>query len=550
MSIKPQPIAEIPALTQQVAKAAFPKGNPYLTLRDELGTVFKDADFTELFSNTGKPGLPPWRLALITLLQFRENLSDRQAADSVRSRIDWKYILGLELTDEGFDFSVLSEFRDRLIDSEQEHLLLDKLLDCAQEKGLLKPRGKQRTDATRVLASVRKLNRLELVGETMRAALNELATVAPEWLSDIVPNSNWYERYGRRVEDYQLPKSEAKRNAWAQAVGEDAYYLLFCLEASRIPDWEKLPQIQALKLMLDRHYEYDADGELNAQVRWKSKKELPRAETGIESPYDIDARFRSRRGVNWVGYAVHLSETCDDEQCHLITHVETTDASVHEAQRTEAIHQSLLNKKLPPSEHFVDSAYVSSEHLVNAKEQQIEIVGPTRQNMSWQAKLEGGYDETKFDINWGTETVMCPEGKVSTSWKPRVMLGTRDYIQVRFSGRDCSRCDAKALCTRSPQRSLNIRPRVQYEALERAREIHRSEAGQERYKRRAGIEGTISQGVRGFGLRRSRYRGLPKTHLQNVAIGAAINIDRLVNWINGVPLERTRVSRFKALEVA
>ena len=549
MSIQPQPIAPIPALTEQVAKAVFPKGNLYLTLRDELGTVFEDSDFIELFSNTGQPGLPPWRLALITLLQFRENLSDRQAAESVRARIDWKYLLGLELTDKGFDASVLSEFRDRLVDSEQESLLLDKLLHCAAEKGLLKPRGQQRTDATRVLASVRKLNRLELVGETMRAALNELATVEPEWLAAIVPDEKWYERYGRRVEDYQLPKSKAKRDAWAQRVGDDAYYLLISLEASTLYGWESLPSIQALKTTLEHHYEFIDDGPL-PEVRWKAKKELPHAKAGIESPYDVDARFRSRHGVNWVGYAVHLSETCEDDQCHLITHVETTDASVHEAQRTEAIHQSLLSKGLPPSEHFVDSAYVSSEHLVNAKEQQIEMVGPTRQNASWQSKLKGAYDETQFDINWATETVTCPEGKVSNSWKPRVRQDSRDYIQVRFSRRDCSTCYTKLLCTRSPQRSLNLRPQVQYEALEQAREQHRSKAGQERYKRRAGVEGTISQGVRGFGLRRSRYRGLAKTHLQNVAIGAAINIDRLVNWINGVPLEKTRVSRFKALEVA
>ncbi len=549
MSIQPQPIAPIPALTEQVAKAVFPKGNLYLTLRDELGTVFEDSDFIELFSNTGQPGLPPWRLALITLLQFRENLSDRQAAESVRARIDWKYLLGLELTDKGFDASVLSEFRDRLVESEHESLLLDKLLHCAAEKGLLKSRGQQRTDATRVLASVRKLNRLELVGETMRAALNELATVEPEWLAAIVPDEQWYERYGRRVEDYQLPTSKAKRDAWAQRVGDDAYYLLISLEASSLKDWEQLPSIQALKTTLERHYEFMNDGPL-PEVRWKAKKELPRAKAGIESPYDVDARFRSRHGMNWVGYAVHLSETCEDDQCHLITHVETTDASVHEAQRTEAIHQSLLDKGLPPSEHFVDSAYVSSEHLVNAKEQQIEMVGPTRQNASWQSKLKGAYDETQFDINWSAETVTCPEGKVSNSWKPRVRQDGRDHIQVRFSRRDCSTCYTKLLCTRSPQRSLNLRPQAQYEALEQAREQHRSQAGRERYKRRAGVEGTLSQAVRGFGMRHSRYRGLAKTHLQNVAIGAAINIDRLVNWINGVPLERTRVSRFKALEVA
>ena len=336
MSIKPQPIALIPADTQRVARAAFPKGNPYVTLRDELGTVFEDADFKALFSVTGQPGLPPWRLALVTVLQFRETLSDRQAADAVRSRIDWKYLLGLELTDEGFDFSVLSEFRGRLIASNQEHLLLDKLLQCCQAKGLIKSRGKQRTDATRVIAAIRKLNRLELVGETMRATLNELATVAPEWLTAIAPD-DWYERYGRRIEDYRLPKSEAKRNAYAQQVGEDAYYLLACLENSEVADWQSLAQIKALKLMLARHYEYNANASAADRVRWKSKKELPRAEAGIESPYDVDARFRSRSGVNWVGYAVHFSETCEDDECHLITHVETTDATVHEAQRTEAI---------------------------------------------------------------------------------------------------------------------------------------------------------------------------------------------------------------------
>ena len=150
--------------TAFVAKAAFPKGNPYLRLRDELGTVFDDKDFKELFATVGQPALQPWRTALVTVLQFRENLSDRQAADAVRSRIDWKYLLGLELTDEVFDFSVLSEFRKRLIDNNQEHLLLDKLLLRCQEKGLLKARGKQRTDATRVLASIRKLNRLEASG--------------------------------------------------------------------------------------------------------------------------------------------------------------------------------------------------------------------------------------------------------------------------------------------------------------------------------------------------------------------------------------------------
>ena len=203
MSIEYEPIGTVPTQTIRVAKAAFPKGNPYLTLRDELGPIFSDLDFVGLFSKTGKPAVPPWQLALVTLMQFRENLSDRQAADAVRSRIDWKYLLGLELTDCGFDFSVLSEFRHRLIAGQAEHLLLEQLLTHCRNLGLVKARGKQRTDSTRMLASIRALNRLELVAETLRAALNELATVVPDWLRQVAL-LDWYKRFafaGLKIHD-------------------------------------------------------------------------------------------------------------------------------------------------------------------------------------------------------------------------------------------------------------------------------------------------------------------------------------------------------------
>src|SRR6187551_2675269 len=174
MSLKPDPIQPVPEETARVARAAFRKGNPLLKLRDELGAVFADADFADLFPRLGQPGLPPWRLALVTLLQFRENLPDRQAAEAVRARIDWKYLLGLELDDPGFDASVLCEFRSRLLAAGAEERLLERLLDRAKALDLIKARGRQRTDATHVLASIRAMNRLELVAESLRAALNEL----------------------------------------------------------------------------------------------------------------------------------------------------------------------------------------------------------------------------------------------------------------------------------------------------------------------------------------------------------------------------------------
>ena len=195
MSLTPSVIEPVPDQTVLVARAAFPKGNLYLSLRDELGTLFDNTDFVELFSRLGYPAVTPWRLALITIMQFLENLSDRQASEAVRSRIDWKYLLGMELTDSGFDHSALSGFRSRLVAGEKQTLLLDRLLDRFREKNLLKVRGKQRTDSTHVLAAVRVMNRLELVTETMRAALNEIAVFAPEWLTKAAL-PEWFARYG------------------------------------------------------------------------------------------------------------------------------------------------------------------------------------------------------------------------------------------------------------------------------------------------------------------------------------------------------------------
>ena len=227
-----QPVPPVPDDTARIARAAFPRGNPYL-LRDRLGPVFDDAGFADLYPRRGQPAYTPWRLALVTLLQFREGLSDRQAAEAVRARIDWKYLLALELADAGFDHTVLCEFRGRLLGAEAAQRLLARMLDVAHEAGLLKARGRQRTDSTHVLAAVRALNRLELLAETLRAALNAIAGVAPDWLRALAL-PEWHERYDRRVEDRRLPKTEPQRDAYVAQVGADGFLLLGAIDGARV----------------------------------------------------------------------------------------------------------------------------------------------------------------------------------------------------------------------------------------------------------------------------------------------------------------------------
>jgi transposase len=551
MSLKPTLIQPVPEETARVARAAFRKGNPLLRLRDELGAIFADADFADLFSKLGRPALPPWRLALVTILQFREDLPDRRAAEAVRARIDWKYLLGLELTDPGFDHSALCEFRARLLEGSAEERLLRKLLEACQARGLLKARGRQRTDATHVLASIRVLNRLELVGETLRAALNELATVAPDWLRAAAPEA-WYKRYAHRVEDGRLPQATAEREACARAVGEDGFALLDRLDEPATPEGlGRLPAVELLRQVWARQFVREGGAPPGGgSVRPRGKGDpLPSAEP-VESPYDPQARFRTRSGTSWTGYVVHLTETCEDDKVNLLTHALTTVATVHEARCTAAIHQALAGKGLTPGQHLVDAAYVDAELLVRGrKELGIELLGPPRPNPSWQGKVEGGHTIDRFDIDWDEQRVRCPQGKLSSAWSPQLDQAGTSYISVWFRKADCAACTARPLCTQAGHqaRHLKLQPRAEHEALKAARERLATKEGRRRYARRAGIEGTLSQGVRAFGLRRARYRGLAKTHLQHVATAAAINLARVGDWFRTVPRAATRTSRFAAL---
>lgn len=235
MSLKPSPIPPVPEETARVARAVFPRGNALMQLRDTLGTIYTDEAFADLFPTHGQPAEAPWRLALVTVFQFREHLTDRQAADAVRSRLDWKYALSLDLTDPGFDHTVLSEFRSRLVAGNAEERLLDLFLDTCREGGWLKARGRQRTDSTHVLAKIRALNRVLCVAQTMVYVLNVLSEVAPEWIHTHIP-VEWVERYGQRLEHERLPQAEEERKQYANQVGADGWMLLQGLEAASTPD--------------------------------------------------------------------------------------------------------------------------------------------------------------------------------------------------------------------------------------------------------------------------------------------------------------------------
>lgn len=548
MSLKPQTFECVPEETARVAQAVFPKGNVYMRMRDAFGALYPDEAFAPRFPRRGQPAEAPGRLALVTVMQCAEGLSDRQAADAVRSRIDWKYALALDLTDPGFDASVLSEFRDRLIAGKAEQVLFETLLTRFRAAGVLKPRGRQRPDSTHVLAAIQTLNRLECVGETLRHALNTLAVVAPDWLRTHIP-ADWVEHYGRRFAECRLPPGRPERYALAEPIGADGFHLLQLIDEDRAPRWLcEVPAVQVLRRVWGQQF-YAPGG----PVRWRTAEDLPPSAELICAPYDAEARYSTKRSTAWTGYKVHVTETCDAERPHLSTDVQTTPAPVPDFDLPPTIQADLAARELLPREHLVDAGYMSADQLVTSQQRHgVTLLGPVPPDVSWQAQAQQGFDVAAFVINWETHTAAGPQGRQSVLWVPGQDRHGHDVVHIRFARADCTGCAVRAQCTHasSQPRTLTVRTRAPHEALQAARQRQTTDAFQKAYAARAGIEGTLSQGVRIGDLRRSRYLGLAKTHLQHLITATALNLLRVAAWLADIPRAQTRQSPVRALAMA
>ena len=571
--MQPRPWPEVPELTAKVARSSFPKGNLAMRIREELGEVYADTRFAAAFGVRGRPGISPGQLMMASVLQFTENLTDRQAADAVRDRMTWKYALGLELEDPGFDASVLSEFRSRLVAGDLTCLALDALLARLAGLGLVKASGRQRTDSTHVLGAIRELNRLELAGETLRAALEALAAAAPDWLAGVIDES-WQQVYGARVDDLHLPESQASRQDLMVRYGADGYCLLEQVHGPGAPAWlRELPAAQALRrIWIQQFYREVTDGRQEVRRREKLPEGdgLPPGRDRLISPYDLDARYSIKRDHGWGGYKVHFTETCDaprpdgqdatdpgtgparaqgrGEPPNLVTNVVTTEATVPDSAMTTPVHQDLAGKDLLPAEHLVDSGYPSAELIIHAARVfGITLVSPMLLDTSAQARAGAGYDKAAFAFDFDARQATCPQGVTSSSWNP-CRQRQDEAIVVSWPKTACLPCPARQLCTSGRRRQITIRPRELHEALASARAEQNSAQWKARYAARAGVEGTMRQATHVTGIRRARYLGLPKTQLEHNIAAAAINMIRMDAYWTGHPLDRTRSSHLARLD--
>lgn len=535
MSLKVRPVSPIPDDIAAVVRQILPVSHPLLVIGDRLSSFIADEAFADLYPAEGRPALSPALLALVTILQYWEFLSDRQATHMVITRLDWKYALHLSLAYAGFDHSVLCEFRQRLIAHDAQRRVFDQLLLALRQAGLLKGKHMQRTDSLAVLGAVRQLSRLELAMETMRLALLEVERQDPAWLKTVVPSS-WAEQYGAWTQQERLVRSKGEAGRveaekLLQQAGADGQWLLDKLAAPGTPAALAAAEpVGLLRRVWDQQFE-NVDG----RVTPREKMDACGPER-IATPHDPDVRYGEHGGADWEGFLMQWTETADPDQPRIITDVATTPAGVADCRQVDGIQARLAERDLLPDIQLGDKGYVNGETILASAARGVQLLGPVQRDSSPQARTPGGLTVEAFQVDFEHQRAVCPAGQVATIWSESHNRYGASVIHIRFPVAVCRACPLRPRCmptSTSAKHGRSLQLKRSHVQVQARRHEQTTPAFQELYRHRAGIEASLSNAVRQHGARSARYRGTVKTNLQHIFLASAINLKRAAVWLIG-----------------
>ncbi len=506
---------QIPEETHRLVEPLLGATSVYRLIGDQIDQIISDEDFIDMYAEEGRPAVNPVILALVSVFQFTEKLPDRLAAEAAVMRLDWKYALRQELDWRGFHYSDLSNFRQRLLENERESVVFERLLAYLREQGYVRGRGKQRTDATKVLGLVAHLSRLELVWETIRMALGALLSSDAPWVMRQVPPA-FIRAHSQRRRDYRLDQTGVAQEM--EEAGREGTWLMEQVADKGSPAMQCLPEMAQLRRVLEEQYRRDEEGNTKPRPPGQRKGDV------ITSPHDPEVRYGMKGGQGWVGYKLQVTETAGEKN-RFITDVEIVPAMEQDNQCVTPIQDRLVERKIPPAKQYVDQAYMSGSNMADSQAKGIDLRGRVREGNT---SKPAGLRLRDFEIDISGRRAICPAGRKHARWaKAKPGVDNLIAYHVRF-GPQCQSCPyfGPGLCTDRPSgRSLGISEH--HELIQARRREALTEEFQKEIKIRAGIEGTVSEIVRGHGGRRSRYRGSRKNQLQALFIAAAVNLKRL-----------------------
>jgi len=508
---------EIPAETRRVVEPLLKAGNLYRLVGQEAEHLVDEARLAQLYDTEGRPGVNPVILALVTVFQYVEKLPDRQAADMSALRLDWKYALRQELSWGGFHYSDLCNFRKRLLREGQIQVVFEGVVSYLRERGYLKGRGQQRTDATHVLGNVARLSRLEVVWETLRLAVSALVSADAPWTLRWLPAS-YVESYSQRRMDYRLSTEEVQQQL--RQAGQEGYWLLDQVEAHGDEVLRQLPEITLLRRVLDEQFERPDDGSAHPRPDGDCTGDV------ISSPHDPEVRYGSKGKIEWRGYKLQVTETAEETQAvQFITDVTVTSTLETDNRSLAAIQDRLAQRDLAPARQYVDQGYTSGATLEASQRRGIDLRGYIPDDTHKPA----GFRLGDFVLDLAAHTATCPAGRAARAFKP-VCRATGSVVYRVTFGAGCRACPHFGICTTNQRgRTLDLSP--YHATIQARRQLAADPAFQVEMHARAAIEGTLSELVRAHGARRARYRGRSKALLQAYFTAAATNLKRLARTL-------------------
>jgi len=521
MCLKPQPPRSIPEATAALVKDLFPEDSVYQFVGDILFDQFHDEDFADLYPSDGQPSISPVLLSFVTIFKALEDLSDRMTVYCLRFRFDWKFALHLPPDYRGFDHTVLSEFRKRLLTHDADSRVFNAIFAQLKQLGFYKHKGIQRTDSLAIFTHRRRLKRIELCVETMRTVIKELLHRAPNWTRATLP-TEWEERYAKRCKAERL--SDEERDSLSVIVGDDGQWLLDRLEQEDATDLRELPTVETLRDVWAVHYECGLDG----HMRW-TENTIRGGTQIVETPHDPDAHWATKHGKDWVGYKLQVTETDDEDTPHLIADIAITPAAQSDMTVLPEVRARQEEQDRLPGKRFVDSGYVSGENIKDGRTLGEDLLGPIRTTVTPQSKLPDGFTHADFQIDFELRQVTCPGGHTT----PIISSG-KNGDQAIFPRKVCAACSLRARCCTGKKegRALGFGPH--YQETQAARQRQQTDTFKDEYRaHRSGVEGCLSALVRGHGIRITRYVGQAKNNLHALFVGAAVNLARSAAWRSG-----------------
>lgn len=523
MTMHGRDLSEMPPDTAAVGQRVMRADNPCRVIGDALADVLSDEQFSEMYQPTGREAVSPSMLAMVTLFQFQEQVPDREAAEMVAVRLDWKYALHLPLDYTGFDFSILCDFRRRILEHGKEALVFEAILEKVKALGFIKKRGKARTDSIAVIGAVRALSILETVSETLRVAVRAIEKADPTWAGREVPAS-FREQYARMRPEYRLSKEE--REAALRQTGRDGFWLLDRIEASAPKEVREAEAVKVMQAVWEQRYDR-VEGKVTTREGTADCTEL------IVTPHDPGVRAGEKRGKKWHGEKAHVTETAEAGKVNFITDVTTAGASSGDGEALPRIREGLARRDLSPPEQYVDAGYVSGKQMTESRAAGTVLMGPPLPDTS-----PNGFKIRDFEIDRAARRAACPGGQKSVRWSERTDRDGSKAANIQFGASACAVCPLRDGCT-SGQGGRSLHLSEHYETLEERRAEATTQEFARKMRARPAIESTLSELVRGYGLRRHRYRGDGKRHLENLLKAASCNLRRLVRALLG-RLERAK----------